>query len=150
MEHAIGTGKLETGTFRQTHQRRQALGELIAETVGRSTAEMQAVRIPEEQTHATAFVAAEAQHSRTIHRNTAHTIHLAKRTIAETLAGRALINRVNVVVFTAIHGADGEHVVDGLRGIPLGFAQHRPQHRITVALIDRLVDPLRQLHNQER
>ena len=82
MEHAIGTGKLETGMFRQTHQRRQALGELIAETVGRSTAEMQAVRVPEEQTHATAFVAAEAQHSRTIHRNTAHTIHLAKRTIA--------------------------------------------------------------------
>ena len=30
------------------------------------------------------------------------------------------------------------------------FAQHRPQHRITVALIDRLVDPLRQLHDQER
>ena len=82
MEHTIGTGKLETGTFRQTHQRRQALGELVTKTVGRSTAEMQAVRVPEEQAYAAAFVAAETQHSRPIHRNTAHTIHLAKRTIA--------------------------------------------------------------------
>ena len=57
---------------------------------------------------------------------------------------------MNVVVFAAIHSADGEHIVDGLRGIPLGLAQHRPQHRIAVALVDLLVNPLRQLHDQER
>ena len=108
------------------------------------------MRVPEEQAHAAAFVAAETKYRRPIHRNTTHAVNLAERAFAETLTRRTLINRMNVVVFAAIHSADGEHIVDGLRGIPLSLAQHRPQHRIAVALVDLLVNPLRQLHDQER
>ena len=150
MEHTVGTGQFEAGTFRHAHQSRQLAIEIIVAAAGRGAFEMQAVRIAEEQAYAAVRVASEAQHRRAVHRNAIHAVDLPQRAIGKTFAGRALVQRVDVVVFAAVDRADGVHVVYGLRGVPLRLTQHRPAHRI-VAVRSRLaVDPLRQLHDEER
>ena len=150
MEHTVGTGQFEAGTFRHAHQSRQLAIEIIVAAAGRGAFEMQTVRIAEEQAYAAVRVASEAQHRRAVHRNAIHAVDLPQRAIGKAFAGRALVQRVDVVVFAAVDRADGVHVVYGLRGVPLGLTQHRPAHRI-VAVRSRLaVDPLRQLHDEER
>ena len=150
MEHAVRARKLETGALRRTHQRRRLrIGALIP-AAGRGAVEMQAVRVTEEQPYAAVRIATEAQPRRPVHGNAGHAVNLPQRAIGEPFARSALVDGMDVVVLATIDGADDVHVVDGLRRVPLGLAQHRPQHRIAFGLVHLLVDPLRKLHDEER
>ncbi len=146
MEHTIGTGELETGTIRHAHQGWQ----VIILAARRGAREMQSMRMAEHQPHAPPLADAESQQFRTAYRRVLHAVDIVQGAVTETFAGRALVGRMHVVAFAAVDGANRVHVVDGLRGVPLGFAQHRPAQGIAIVLGGMRVDPLRQLHDEER
>ena len=150
MEHTVDTGQLKTGTLGIAHQGRQLVDEIIIGIIRCDALEMQTVRIPEEQADMAVLTATESQHRGTVHRHVVKAVDLPQRALRQEFARRAFVGRMHVVEFPAVNGADGVHIVDGLRRIPLGLAQHRPEHRIGARVGMALIDPLRQLHDEER